>query len=161
MVPRAPGGQDTLAFWSVNEQMGRTAARIATNRVIAGVHFPVDNVAGRLLGTVLGEYFVYRCGHQWTEIGENGPYSLKVWNAGVFNGAAFPPEADFDPGTQPFYDPEWCKKDGYYWYGSPYLDPDTGEGELPVAPPRSLLQTLFAKARHEVAFLQLSFDARR
>ncbi|MGH6627335.1 MAG: phosphatase PAP2 family protein [Burkholderiaceae bacterium] len=43
------------------EQLQRQAARIAVNRTVAGLHYPVDSAVGRLLGTALGEFFVARC----------------------------------------------------------------------------------------------------
>jgi len=43
------------------EQLARLAARVATNRTVAGVHFPVDSAAGAVLGITLGLYFVKRC----------------------------------------------------------------------------------------------------
>ncbi|MCZ8286217.1 MAG: phosphatase PAP2 family protein, partial [Bacteroidia bacterium] len=43
------------------EQLQRLAARIAVNRTVAGVHYPVDTAVGRLLGTSLAEFLVARC----------------------------------------------------------------------------------------------------
>jgi len=37
-------------------QRYRVAARIAANRTVAGVHYPVDSAAGAILGVTLGEY---------------------------------------------------------------------------------------------------------
>ncbi|MGC4393960.1 phosphatase PAP2 family protein [Hydrogenophaga sp. T2] len=42
------------------EQLQRLAARIAVNRTVAGVHYPIDSAAGRLLGTALAEFIVAR-----------------------------------------------------------------------------------------------------
>jgi hypothetical protein len=85
---------------TVIEQLERQAARIVYNRVIAGVHFPVDSMAGRMLGVALGEYFVGRCTGSQT-------FMARKFIAGGIDGAA---ATDFNPfsGTQalnagPFY----------------------------------------------------------
>jgi len=38
----------------------RQAARIAINRTVAGVHYPVDSLAGQLLGMTVAEYALAR-----------------------------------------------------------------------------------------------------
>lgn len=43
------------------EQLERLAARIAVNRTVAGLHYPVDSAVGRLLGTALSDFIVARC----------------------------------------------------------------------------------------------------
>jgi len=42
----------------VRTQLVRQARRISVNRVIAGVHFPIDAPAGQMLGLTLGEFFL-------------------------------------------------------------------------------------------------------
>ena len=53
LVTEKPGG-------TVDLYLNKVAGGIARNREIAGVHFPVDSQAGRLLGATLAEYFIAR-----------------------------------------------------------------------------------------------------
>jgi hypothetical protein len=39
------------------------AERIAVNRTVAGVHYPVDSWAGATLGTAIGRAVLGKCGH--------------------------------------------------------------------------------------------------
>ena len=69
------------------EQLMRQAARVAINRTVAGVHFPVDSAAGQVLGLTLGSYFVQRAttggSHQgWcfdgTQFGNNSDFEWRL-----------------------------------------------------------------------------------
>lgn len=62
-------GQDPYldgGYWG--EMLMRTASRIAVNRTVAGVHFPVDSAAGALLGLTLADLISAECrgGGSWT-----------------------------------------------------------------------------------------------
>src|SRR5205823_4062756 len=59
-------------------QLMRLASRIAINRTVAGVHFPVDSAAGAVLGLTLGQYFFHRC------------TQVATYDAYAFDGTAFP-----------------------------------------------------------------------
>lgn len=86
------------------EQLERLAARIAVNRTVAGVHYPVDSAVGRLLGTSLAEFFVARClGGKLYRRGFNGP---------KFHGAK-DTVIDFDPRVS-----MTDNQSGYYEYAS-------------------------------------------
>jgi hypothetical protein len=78
-------------FRWVIDQLDRVSARITTNRVIAGVHFPVDSMAGRMLGVALGEYFVGRCNGNQT----NQPFMNRTFLAAGIDGTFS--TTDFNP----------------------------------------------------------------
>lgn len=42
-------------------QLNRLSWRIAENRVVAGLHYPMDSIGGWQLGTMLAKYFVAKC----------------------------------------------------------------------------------------------------
>ena len=65
------------------KQLMRLAARVAINRTVAGVHFPVDSAAGAILGITLGRYLLARC---------SGASDYVAWS---FDGATYPADQDF------------------------------------------------------------------
>lgn len=74
------------------EQFMRLAARIAINRTVAGVHFPVDSAAGALLGLTLGQYFVSRCNYPLDGSDDPDASSYEAWK---FEGSAYAGTSDF------------------------------------------------------------------
>jgi membrane-associated phospholipid phosphatase len=48
--------KSSIEVAAVFGQLEALAARIANNRMVAGVHFPADSMAGRLLGATIAEF---------------------------------------------------------------------------------------------------------
>ncbi|MEM6761386.1 MAG: phosphatase PAP2 family protein [Pseudomonadota bacterium] len=48
---------------SARRLVRKQAERIAVNRTVAGVHFPIDSWAGAALGTAIGDIILALCGH--------------------------------------------------------------------------------------------------
>ncbi|MEL6566472.1 MAG: hypothetical protein AAFQ59_18665, partial [Pseudomonadota bacterium] len=88
LIESAAPQYNDRALWGT--MLMRQAARIATNRTVAGVHFPVDSVAGQQLGLTLAEHFYSMC---------NGG----SWVSATFNGPNFDATQDFD--WHELYDP--------------------------------------------------------
>jgi hypothetical protein len=69
----------------VADQLERQAGRVAINRTIAGLHFPVDSACGRMLGTTLAEYLICRGSGE------------EAYTPRRFDGAVFDGDTDFSP----------------------------------------------------------------
>ncbi len=67
----------------LHDQLMWLAARISVNRVVAGVHFPIDLAAGMVIGSLLGRYFV--------ALAKGSSVSLRSWS---FDGTTYG-DADF------------------------------------------------------------------
>ena len=143
-IVRIDDQEVTLRSVWVNQLM-RQAARIAINRTVAGVHFPVDSVAGILLGLTLAEYVVRRCAGK--QYGEQQRYH--------FIGTRYPKRkgdgginADFN--WQNFYDVDARKLEGILHYrrmSSGSVEVEANEHPLPEA--SRPLKWLWERAKSE------------
>ena len=68
------GPKDGVA---ASAQVYRLAHRIASNRTVAGVHFPVDSASGALMGCLLGEY-IYCLAYGTAPNAAEGPFRAVV-----------------------------------------------------------------------------------
>jgi membrane-associated phospholipid phosphatase len=117
-------------------QLMRLAARVAINRTIAGVHFPVDSAAGAVLGLTLGQYFVNRC---------TGAANYTAW---AFDGTQFPDPTQLQapPLDGDFYWHELFDETVPAQTQTPYATPTAVAQVIPADP---LLAWLWGKAKAE------------
>lgn len=72
------------------------ADRIGENRIVAGVHFPVDCSVGRLIGDSLASWLLSACGEREA--------ATVAWRGGNFDGSALDAATDYAPSTEAFSD---------------------------------------------------------
>jgi len=145
----------------LRQQFSRIVARMSMNRVIAGVHFPVDNLAGRMLGKAVGRYFAYRCEATPEEASEyKSTGTVPMAQAapvmyGVFRGDLCPPDEAFEPDQQEIFGQGGngsSRRPAFYEVNAiPGFDPYTWPGG------DSILHEMWLRARAEVELLQLNF----
>ena len=75
------------------QQLRVIARRIADNRVIAGVHFPIDSTAGFVLAEAMSDYFIARCTRTKADGKPNEVSSVKL------DSASLNANVDADPST--------------------------------------------------------------
>jgi len=119
----------------LGEQLMREASRIAVNRTVAGVHFPVDTAAGQVLGLALGRYFIQRA----TTAG----LTFDAWR---FDGERYPGAKDFD--LRSFCDPANAGEQPDPNIDPRYIDPIPSQSTL--TPPSPILQWLWTEATYEL-----------
>ena len=68
------------------DQLYRLARRISDNRVIAGIHFPIDGAAGYALARALSDFFIARSDKHGGAV-----------DVVAFDGRNYRPNADIDP----------------------------------------------------------------
>lgn len=73
---------------SPNSQIYRLACRIAINRTVAGMHFPVDSAAGAVLGIQLGRYLIAR--------GRGGKVGSADFNGPLFRNGTQPRDFHYE-----------------------------------------------------------------
>jgi hypothetical protein len=129
----SPDRKDGMA-----RQLNRLAFRVAENRVVAGLHYPVDSMAGLALGPMLARYLVWLTGDSLPGIKAGHP---KVGSV-VFPDPG--PKAVDGTTAEPDFD---CFVDEAM---APYaLPPETELPKSPSPPPAPVLRDLWALARRE------------
>jgi hypothetical protein len=125
-----PGGS------CLRDQLMWLAARISINRVVAGVHFPVDMAAGMVLGSQLGRHFV--------ALTKESPGSFQPWtfNANYYGTEDFRWDAMLNAldGGLPVFSPEY-PENTFLAGGASFT--------LPILPNESPLRWLWKRAAEE------------
>ncbi|MEM9268568.1 MAG: phosphatase PAP2 family protein [Pseudomonadota bacterium] len=85
-------GGTVAAGVAAHHELFQLAHRIATNRTVAGVHYPADSAAGAILGCGLADYVLAQAG------APAGSLPLKLAAPGGEDGAVFGPTDDFTLG---------------------------------------------------------------
>jgi hypothetical protein len=115
-------------------QLNRLAFRIAENRVVAGLHYPVDSIAGHVLGAMLARYVVWLASGAFADVRGEGK---------VIGAQAFPaPDSIQGDDEEPDFD-RFVDEQGQRHVVAPGQPFPKGVPEAPV------LRELWSLARRE------------